>query len=127
MYNKFKYKSFNSTQEWALTHDDLIKHNDLCLTINEPKAGQSLILDPCQNNELQVSINNVCFFFSFYLKQIQWLHFQCCIVSWCQFLAAKSRLNKWQLPNLQLPDNSFFLIILRLSRLGKIKLGLFTL
>ncbi|KAB7505824.1 Polypeptide N-acetylgalactosaminyltransferase 2 [Armadillidium nasatum] len=41
-------------QEWALTHDDLIKHNDMCLTINEPRAGQSLILEPCQNNDLQV-------------------------------------------------------------------------
>ncbi|KAL7632544.1 UNVERIFIED_CONTAM: hypothetical protein RMT77_017111 [Armadillidium vulgare] len=40
-------------QEWALTHDDLIKHNDMCLTINEPRAGQSLILEPCQNNDLQ--------------------------------------------------------------------------
>ncbi|XP_069980081.1 polypeptide N-acetylgalactosaminyltransferase 2 isoform X3 [Penaeus vannamei] len=40
-------------QEWAMTRDMLIKHSELCLTLPEPRAGTVLILEPCQNNDLQ--------------------------------------------------------------------------
>lgn len=38
-----------------MTRDMLIKHSELCLTLPEPRSGTVLILEPCQNNDLQVS------------------------------------------------------------------------
>lgn len=73
-------------QEWALTDDGMLKHNEMCLTLPERQPGVALIMTPCGEEEDQVSLH---LFSRSYL-------FQCYDYLLCVFLSALGSNGAWR-------------------------------